>query len=86
MSHGALALDASREEVLAHATDLIAAAWRSFDHYRPSEPPIDEHVRALISASTRVRKARPTWMISPSRGVQVSEIGAPFRKVFLFEE
>jgi aromatic-L-amino-acid decarboxylase len=50
MSARPLALDAPREDVLAHATSLIAAAWRSFDQYRPSEPPIDERVHALLAA------------------------------------
>ena len=44
-----LALDAPREEVLARASNLIAAAWRSFDRFRPTEPPIDERVRALLA-------------------------------------
>jgi aromatic-L-amino-acid decarboxylase len=45
-----LALDAPREEVLAQAANLVAAAWRSFDRFRPTEPPIDERVRTLLSA------------------------------------
>ena len=44
-----LALDAPREEVLARASNLIAAAWRSFDRFRPTEPPIDERVRSLLA-------------------------------------
>jgi aromatic-L-amino-acid decarboxylase len=45
-----LALDAPREQVLERAAGLIGIAWRSFDHFRPSEPPIDERVRALLGA------------------------------------
>lgn len=44
----ALRLDAPREDVLARATELIAEAWRSFDRFRPEEPPLDEHVLALL--------------------------------------
>jgi aromatic-L-amino-acid decarboxylase len=51
MSGGRLELDAAREDVLARATELIATAWRSFDHFRPSEPPIDQRVRTLLEAS-----------------------------------
>lgn len=51
MVRSALALDAPREAVLARASELIAAAWRSFDRYRPSEPPIDERVRALLASA-----------------------------------
>ena len=45
-----LRLDASREEALAHATKLVEEAWRSFDRYRPEEPPLDERVRRLLEA------------------------------------
>ena len=45
-----LRLDAPREEVLAHATKLVEEAWRSFDRYRPEEPPLDERVRGLLGA------------------------------------
>ena len=45
-----LALDAPREEVLERALHLISDAWRSFDHYRSEEPPLDERVRALLDA------------------------------------
>ena len=43
-----LRLDAPREEVLAHATKLVEEAWRSFDRFRPEEPPLDERVRGLL--------------------------------------
>jgi aromatic-L-amino-acid decarboxylase len=29
---------------------LVAEAWRSFDRYRPEEPPLDERVRQLLQA------------------------------------
>ncbi len=41
-----LRLDAPREEALARAAKLIEQAWRSFDRFRPEEPPLDERVRA----------------------------------------
>jgi aromatic-L-amino-acid decarboxylase len=46
-----LRLDATREEALEHAVKLVTEAWRSFDRYRPEEPPLDERVRALLRAS-----------------------------------
>ncbi len=46
-----LRLSAPREEVLAHATKLVEEAWRSFDRYRPEEPPLDERVRRLLGAA-----------------------------------
>ncbi|MGZ8593564.1 MAG: pyridoxal phosphate-dependent decarboxylase family protein [Actinomycetota bacterium] len=45
-----LRLDASREEALEHAVKLVTEAWRSFDTYRPEEPPLDERVRDLLRA------------------------------------
>ncbi|MGH2634834.1 MAG: pyridoxal phosphate-dependent decarboxylase family protein [Actinomycetota bacterium] len=45
-----LRLDASREDALEHAVKLVTEAWRSFDRYRPEEPPLDERVRALLRA------------------------------------
>jgi aromatic-L-amino-acid/L-tryptophan decarboxylase len=46
-----LRLDATREEALEHAAKLVAEAWRSFDRFRPEEPPLDERVQDLIRAS-----------------------------------
>jgi aromatic-L-amino-acid decarboxylase len=46
-----LRLDAPREEALAHAARLVEEAWRSFDRFRPEEPPLDDRVRALIRAA-----------------------------------
>jgi aromatic-L-amino-acid decarboxylase len=43
-----LRLDASREEALEHAAGLVAGAWRSFDRFRPEEPPLDERVLRLL--------------------------------------
>jgi aromatic-L-amino-acid decarboxylase len=44
-----LHLDAAREEVLEHAARIVAAAWRSFDRFRPEEPPLDERVQRLLA-------------------------------------
>ena len=43
-----LRLDAPREEALEHAARLVVEAWRSFDSFRPEEPPLDERVRRLL--------------------------------------
>src|SRR6188472_1360044 len=45
-----LRLDAPREEVLRHAAGLVEEAWRSFDRFRPEEPPLDDRVRRLLEA------------------------------------
>jgi aromatic-L-amino-acid decarboxylase len=46
-----LRLDAPREEALEHAARLVAEAWRSFDRFRPEEPPLDERVRRLLEGA-----------------------------------
>jgi aromatic-L-amino-acid decarboxylase len=46
----ALRLDAPRDEVLDQATEIIRAAWRSFDQARPGQPSLDDRVRALLDA------------------------------------
>jgi aromatic-L-amino-acid/L-tryptophan decarboxylase len=46
-----LRLDAPREEALQHAARLVAEAWRSFDRFRPEEPPLDDRVRRLLDSS-----------------------------------
>ena len=48
---GPLRLDAPREDALEHAARLVADAWRSFDRFRPEEPPLDERVRRLLESA-----------------------------------
>src|SRR5215469_9653050 len=43
-----LRLDVGRDEALALATSLIEEAWRSFDRFRPGQPPLDESLKALL--------------------------------------
>ena len=45
---GLLRLDAPREEVLDRAAAIVADAWRSFDRFRPGQPPVDDLVRRLV--------------------------------------
>ncbi len=44
-----LRLDVSREVALERAAAIVAEAWRSFDHARAHEPPIDERIRTLLT-------------------------------------
>lgn len=46
---GGLRLDVPREDALARAVEIVRDAWRGFDRYRPEQPPVDEHLRALLS-------------------------------------
>jgi aromatic-L-amino-acid decarboxylase len=43
-----LRLDAPREEVLERAAAIVAEAWRSFDRYRPGQPPVDDPLHRLL--------------------------------------
>ncbi len=45
---GPLVLDAPREEVLERAAAIVAEAWRSFDRFRPGQPPVDDFLRDLV--------------------------------------
>jgi aromatic-L-amino-acid decarboxylase len=45
---GPLRLDASREELLDRAAAIVTDAWRSFDRFRPGQPPVDDLVRRLV--------------------------------------
>ena len=46
-----LSLDIPREEALERAVDIVTQAWRSFDHARETEPPIDDRLRELLEAA-----------------------------------
>src|SRR6478736_8756739 len=46
-----LRLDVPREVALERAADIVTQAWRSFDHARETEPPIDDRLRELLEAA-----------------------------------
>ncbi|MGL6279257.1 MAG: pyridoxal phosphate-dependent decarboxylase family protein, partial [Gaiella sp.] len=46
---GVLRLDASREEVVNRAAEIVLAGWRSFDQARHSEPPLDATFDELLA-------------------------------------
>lgn len=46
---GVLRLDASREEVIGRAAEIVLAGWRSFDQARHSEPPLDADFDAMLA-------------------------------------
>ena len=50
---------ADREAVLRHAGQLVLAAWRSFDHARADQPPVDEAVRGLLAHGLPEQGADP---------------------------
>ena len=46
-----LRLDVPREVALQRAAEIVADGWRSFDHARPDEPPIDDRLKELLAAT-----------------------------------
>jgi aromatic-L-amino-acid decarboxylase len=79
-----LALDAPREEVLARAANLVAAAWRSFDRFRPAEPPIDERVRALLAAGLPERPTPAFVALDDAYRILDESIAQPRPRYFAF--
>ena len=62
---GPLRLDAPREEVLGRAAEIVAAAWRSFDRFRPGQPPVDDVVRG--ARRTRAARGADAGLSRPRR-------------------
>jgi aromatic-L-amino-acid/L-tryptophan decarboxylase len=58
-----------RDAVLAHATDLIAAAWRSFDHARPGQPLPAERHRELLRRPLPAAPADPSGALDAAADV-----------------
>jgi aromatic-L-amino-acid decarboxylase len=79
-----LALDAPREEVLARAANLVSAAWRSFDRFRPTEPPIDERVRALLTAELPERPTPAFVALDDAYRILDESIAQPRPRYFAF--
>ena len=79
-----LALDAPREEVLARASNLIAAAWRSFDRFRPTEPPIDERVRSLLATGLPERPTPSFVALDDAYRILDESIAQPRPRYFAF--
>jgi aromatic-L-amino-acid/L-tryptophan decarboxylase len=46
-----LRLDVPREVALERAADIVRQGWRSFDHAREVEPPIDDRLKELLKAA-----------------------------------
>ena len=72
-----LRLDASREEALAHAVAIVEEAWRSFDRFRPEEPPLDERVRGLIRADLPDGPVPAIEAIEDAGGVLDASVAQP---------
>jgi aromatic-L-amino-acid decarboxylase len=79
-----LRLDATREEALAHATKLVEEAWRSFDRFRPEEPPLDERVRELIRGGLPEEPAPVHEALDDAARILDGSIAQPRPRYFAF--
>src|SRR5437867_9269916 len=79
-----LRLDAPREEALARATKLIEQAWRSFDRFRPEEPPLDERVRALLRSDLPEEPSPVFEAVDDTARILDESIAQPRPRYFAF--
>ena len=80
----ALRLDVPRAEALAHATELIARAWDSFDHARPEQPPVDEQLRASLTAPIALGPTPVLQALDEAAVVLDHSIAQPRPRYFAF--
>ena len=68
----------------ARAAELIAEAWRSFDHFRPGQPPIGERMRALTALGCP-RTPRPALGVIDDAALALDEsLAQPRPRFFAF--
>jgi aromatic-L-amino-acid/L-tryptophan decarboxylase len=80
----ALRLDAPREEALARAVALVHEAWRSFDRFRPKEPPLDERIRELLRAGLPGHPAAAVEILEDAGRILDESIAQPRPRYFAF--
>ena len=83
-SEPALRLDVPRAEALAHATELIARAWESFDQARPEQPPVDEALRAALAAPIALGPTPVLQALDEAAVVLDHSIAQPRPRYFAF--
>jgi aromatic-L-amino-acid decarboxylase len=79
-----LRLDAPREEALDRAAKLIEQAWRSFDRFRPEEPPLDERVRALLRSALPEEASPVDEVLDDAARILDESIAQPRPRYFAF--
>ena len=79
-----LELDASREEALERAVKLIEQAWRSFDRFRPEEPPLDQRVRELLRTELPEGRAPVDEVLDDAGRILDESIAQPRPRYFAF--
>jgi aromatic-L-amino-acid decarboxylase len=81
---GPLSLDAPREEILARAAGIVAGAWRSFDRFRPGQPPIDDLVRALVEQGLPEGPSAAADVLDDAAAVLDRSLAQPRPRFFAF--
>ncbi len=79
-----LRLDRPREEALARAAQLVAQAWRSFDRFRPEEPPLDERVLALLKEGLPEEPSPVLEVLDDAGRILDESIAQPRPRYFAF--
>ena len=79
-----LRLDAPREQVLERAVAIIAEAWRSFDRYRPGQPPVGEEVRALLERPLPESPAPVLEVLDDAARILDESLAQPRPRFFAF--
>jgi len=79
-----LRLDAPREEALEHAVKLVTEAWRSFDRFRPEEPPLGERVLSLLEASLPQEPSAVHEALDDTARILDESIAQPRPRYFAF--
>ena len=79
-----LRFDAPREEALARAAKLIEQAWRSFDRFRPEEPPLDERVRGLLRSALPEEASSIDEVLDDAARILDESIAQPRPRYFAF--
>ena len=80
----ALHLEAPREQVLERAAALIAEAWRSFDHPRADQPPIDDRVWRMLQAPLPEGPADVAAVLDDAARILDETIAQPRPRYFAF--
>jgi aromatic-L-amino-acid decarboxylase len=79
-----LELDAPREEVLRRAAAIVADAWRSFDHFRPGQPPVDDPIRHLLALGLPERPTAAARVLEDAALVLDRSLAQPRPRFFAF--
>ena len=79
-----LRLDARRDEALASAAAVIAGAWRSFDQFRPGQPPVDPGLEQLLLEALPERATPVEEAIADAARALDESLAQPRPRYFAF--